>query len=295
MDATNLTITLFILGCAVPFGLEAIKVTGRLRWTLGAIAVAFVLAAMLWLPIAHTFPRLAGFVGTLAEDPTAWFLLVFAALAIAREWWKKAPRLSAPPPDRTAPAPAPAPPAAPDPPAAPVPVPETASENPPSLFADEFGLALARVDKLEEQVRAVARLPALMHLAELFEINTKGMEASWQEYSAVAKAGPDPSPDSMSDRYYEARRAIGTPLGGFLENLVIEYLGIDSLKLADSWDSAPGDTNIHEPWRQDYRKIYHRFRASQHLAKRARAALQEDINRTRQTIEAASDITPGQF
>ena len=89
MDAPNLTITLFILGCAVPFALEAIKMTGKLRWTLATVAGVFVVAGVLWLPISSAFPRIAGFVGPIAANPMSWFLLLFALVAIARERWSK--------------------------------------------------------------------------------------------------------------------------------------------------------------------------------------------------------------
>lgn len=94
MDGADLTITLFILGCAIPFALEAFKVSGRLRWTLGGIAFAFVCMGILWLPIAHTFPRVAAFVSPIAKNPLAWFMLAFALVAIAREWWSKQPKSS---------------------------------------------------------------------------------------------------------------------------------------------------------------------------------------------------------
>lgn len=86
MDAANLSITLFILGCAVPFALEAIKLTDRVRWVLAAISGSFVILGFSWLPIARASPAAASFVGGIVSEPVSWFILVVVVLAMLREW-----------------------------------------------------------------------------------------------------------------------------------------------------------------------------------------------------------------
>lgn len=89
MDSTTLTIILFLLAGAITFGNEVLKAKGKRRIPYAVLAAAFVIAAILWIPIAKASPSIARIAGQIVSTPSTWFTVVVVLGLVAHHWWAR--------------------------------------------------------------------------------------------------------------------------------------------------------------------------------------------------------------
>ncbi|HWW25395.1 MAG TPA: hypothetical protein VNZ85_05805 [Caulobacter sp.] len=87
MDATTLAIIIAILSPVVPLVIEAMKANGRARIVFAILAGVFVLAALLWIPIAKASPAIAQVAREIVSTPSTWFTVVVVGVVFAHHWW----------------------------------------------------------------------------------------------------------------------------------------------------------------------------------------------------------------